>query len=95
MSNSNGPVCSSMSIAGSRQPMGGGTKVSNGYVDEKLPYTVVHDEDSRVDYEVVLDAAEMGKYDFVPYLDFCQEIIVVRFFTSPGGSTCLLFPRKM
>lgn len=62
----------------------GGMKVSNGYVDEKLPFELVHDRISGIDYEVVFREEEIPKYDIVVHLDINPTTIASRFQESEG-----------
>lgn len=60
----------------------GGKTIHNPYVDEKLPYCEIYDEDLDRIYEVVFKDHYLDGYDAVYYLDINSRILLDRFRTS-------------
>ena len=63
----------------------GGKIIHSGYVDEKLPFKEVYDDELEMVYEVVFNESELKKYDSAFFLDIDPSIILERFRTSEGG----------
>ncbi len=62
----------------------GGQVIHGGYVDEKLPYRTVYDDDLDMGYEVVFTDSEIRKYEMVFFLDIAPEALLKRFRESEG-----------
>lgn len=62
----------------------GGKVIHNGYVDEKIPFREIYDDELDLLYEVVFDEAELEKYDKVFFLDIEPAIVLDRFRKSEG-----------
>lgn len=60
----------------------GGEIIQNSYVDEKLPYREVYDEDLDRIYEIVFKDCYIDEYDAVYYLDIDSRILLNRFRNS-------------
>lgn len=60
----------------------GGEIIQNSYVDEKLPYREIYDEELDRIYEIVFKDCYIDEYDAVYYLDIDSKILLNRFRNS-------------